>query len=93
MQPGTMLFLHLLNRKSFATELGELHKFILNLLEPFLPLAVGDVGFCTVPAAKSILFVQLMNFGDFRPQTRNLFPKCFNMVHSHQNNASASRWA
>ena len=91
MQPGAMLFPHLLNGKSFVTELGQLYKFFLNLLQSFLPVAVSNVGFCTLLASESILFVQLMNFGDFRPKARNLFPKCFNMIHSHQNNASASR--
>ena len=41
-QPGVMLFPHLLNRKSFVTEMGELDKFFLNLLQSFLPVAVSE---------------------------------------------------
>jgi len=79
-----MLFPHLLNRKSFVTELGELDKFFLNLLQPFLPVAVSNVGFCSLLASKSILFVQLLDVSDLRPKTHNLFPKNFKMIHSDQ---------
>ena len=83
-----MLFPHLLNRKSFVTELGELDKFFLNLLQSFLPVAVSDVGFCSLLASKPILFIQLLNVSDFRPKTHNLFAKNFKMIHSGQDNAS-----
>src|SRR5215467_11676445 len=88
MQPGAMLFPHLLNRKSFVTELGELDKFFLNTLQPFLPLAVSDVGFCSLLPSEPILFIRRLNVSDFRPKTRNLFPKNFKMIHSYQDNAS-----
>src|SRR5215471_19933069 len=88
MQPGAVLFPDLLNRQSFVTELGELDKFFLNLLQSFLPVAVSDVGFCSLRAPKPILFIQLLNVSDFRPKARNLFPKNFKMIHSGQNNAS-----
>jgi hypothetical protein len=91
MQPGAMLFPHLLNRKSFVTEFGELDKFFLNLLQSFLSLAVIDVGFCSLLASKAILFVQLLNVSDFRPKARNLFPKNFKMIHRGQDNASVRR--
>ena len=52
-----MLFPHLLNRKSSVTELGDLDKFLLNLLQSFLPVAVSDVGFCSLLASKPILFI------------------------------------
>ena len=89
-----MLFPHLLNRKSFVTELGELDKFFLNLLESFLPVAVRGVGFSSLLASKPILFIQVLNVSDFRPKTRNLFPKNFKMIHGGQDNASVSwgRW-
>jgi hypothetical protein len=86
MQPGAMLFSHLLNRKSFVTELGELDKFFLNSLQSFLPLAVSDVSFCPLLASKSILFVQLLNVSDFRPKTCNLSPKNLKMIHSGKDN-------
>ena len=86
-----MLFPHLLNRKSFVTELSELDKLFLNLLQSFLPVAVSDVGFRFLLASKPIAFIQLLNVSDFRPKTRNLFPKNFKMIHADQDNASL-RW-
>jgi hypothetical protein len=82
-----MLFPHLLNRKSLVTELGELDKFFLNLLQPFLPVAVSDVGFRRLLSSESILFIQRLNVSDFRPKARDLFPKNFKMIHSSQDNA------
>ena len=82
-----MLFSHLLNGKRFATKLGELDKFFLNRLQSFLPLAVSDVGSCSVLASKPILFIQGLHVGDFRPKTRYLFPKNFKMIHSGQDNS------
>ena len=89
-----MLFPHLLNRKSSVTELGELDKFFLNLLQSFLPVAVSDGGFRFLLASKPITFIQLLNLSDFRPKARNLFPQDFKMIHDHQDNASVSweRW-
>ena len=52
-----MLFPHLLTRKSFLTESGELDKFFLNRLQSFLPLAMSNVGFCSLLASKAILFI------------------------------------
>ena len=94
MQPRAVLFPHLLNRKSSVTELGELDKFLLNLLQSFQPVVVSDVGFCSLLASKPILFIQLLNISDFRPKTRNPFPKNFKMIHSAQDNASVGweRW-
>ena len=77
-----MLFPHLLHRKSSLTELGELDKFFLYLLQSLLSAAVSDVGFCSLLASKPILFIQLLNVRDFQPKTCNLFPKNFKMIHS-----------
>ena len=82
-----MLFPHLLNRKSFVTELGESDKFFLNRLQSFLPLAVSDVGFCSLLTSKPILFIQTLNVGDFRAKTRYLFAKNFKMIHINQDNS------
>ena len=82
-----MLFPHLLNRKSLVTELGELDKFFLNRLQSFLPLAVSNVGFCSLLASKPILFIQALNVGDFRPKTSYLFPQNFKMIHRCQDNS------
>lgn len=91
MQLGTMLFPHLLNRKSFVTELRELDKFFPHLLQSFLPVAVSCI---SLLASKPVLFIQLLNVSNFRPKTRNLFQKNFKMIHSGLDNASVGwdRW-
>jgi len=61
MQPGTMLFPHLLNRKRFATEVGDLDKSFLNFLQTFQSLAVLDLGFCSALDPEARLFVQRLN--------------------------------
>ncbi len=81
-----MLFPHLLHRKSFVTESGELDKFFLDRLQSFLPLTVSDVGFCSLLASKPMLFIQALNVGDFRPKTSYLFPQNFKMIHRCQDN-------
>lgn len=85
-----MPFPHLLNRKSFSSEFGELHEFLLNLQQSFLPLAVGNVGLCFVLDSKSIAFVQRLNVRDLRPKRTNLFPKSLKMIHSVEDNASVT---
>lgn len=76
-----MLFPHQIDRKSLATESGELHEFLLNPQQPFLSLAVSDDGFCFLLDSKSMMVIQYLNFCDFRTKTGNLFLKCFNVVH------------
>jgi len=84
-----MLFPHPLNRKSFATEFGELDKFCLYLFQSFLPVAVSDFGFRSLLASKPMPIIQLLNVCDFRPKTRNLFLKSFKMVHSDQDTSGS----
>ena len=86
-----MFFPHLLNRKSFVTELGELYKFFLNLLQSFLPVVVIDVGFRSLLDSKPMPFIQLLDVSDFRPKPRNFFPKNLKMIHADQDNASVGR--
>ena len=62
------------------TELGESDKLFLNRLQSFLPLAVSDVGFCSLLTSKPILFIQTLNVADFRAKTRYLFPKNFKLT-------------
>jgi hypothetical protein len=70
-----MLFPHLRNRNGLVTKFGELNKFCQNPLQSLLPVAVSNVGFCYLLASKPILIIQLLNVRDFRPKTRNLFPR------------------
>ena len=81
MQPRAMLFFNLFDRYNFASKASELGQFLLNCLQPFLPLTVSDLGFWSILVAKPILFIQLVNVSDFRPETPNLFPKNPNLIH------------
>ena len=49
MQPGTVLFLHLFGRDDSAAKVCELHKLLLDCLQPFIPLSVSDLRFGFIP--------------------------------------------
>lgn len=82
MQPGTVLLFHLFDRKDFLAKVRELDKFLLNFLQPFMPLAVSDLGLCFIPTSKPILFIQFLNVRDFCPKTPDLFAKNIKVIHS-----------
>ncbi len=44
MKSRTVLFLHLLGGNNSAAKVGELQKFLLDCLQPFIPLLVSDLG-------------------------------------------------
>lgn len=50
MQSGAVLFSHLLHRNDFVTKAREADKFLLNLLQTFVPLTVSDLGIGPVRA-------------------------------------------
>lgn len=57
-------------------------EFLLDFLEAFLSLAVSDLSFRAVAAAKAILLIQLLNMGDFVAKTPNFFSKNIQMIHA-----------
>ena len=57
MQPGTVLFLHLFGRDNSTAKVCQLPKFLLDLLQPFIPLSVSDLSRCSIPTVKSKLLV------------------------------------
>lgn len=77
-----MFLPHLLKRKSLLAEVRELDKLFLNLLQPFLPVTMSDVGFRSLLVSKAILFIQLLDVCNLRSKTPNLFPKNFKMIHT-----------
>ena len=81
MQPGAVIFSHLCDGQSFVAQVRKLDKLFLNLLQPFLPLDMGDLRLCSVPNPKAIPIIQRLNVRNLRPKTRNLFPKDFNVIH------------
>ena len=69
-----MLFLHLFYGKNLAAKAGELRKFLLDRLQPFLPLPVRDLSSRLISVVTPIPFVQLVNLGNLHPEPPNLFP-------------------
>ena len=76
-----MLFPQLLCRNNTAAEVCELHKLMLNSLEPLTPLAVGDLITCSIPAVTPKLLIQLLNVSDLHSETPDLVPKDPEMIH------------
>lgn len=95
MQPGAVFFFHLFNGKNFSTQGRKLGKLLLNCFQPFMPLAVSDLGLSYVRVVKPVLFVQLFYLRDFFPKTPNFFSKNLKMIHTsriaHLRTESADR--
>jgi hypothetical protein len=75
LQPGAMLFFHLLRRMNSAAQVCDLHQFMLDGLQPFMPLAVNDLSSRPLQAFLSKLSIQLLNVSDLLSQTPNLVSK------------------
>lgn len=82
MHPGPVLFFPLFDRQNLAAKVRELQKFLLNFLQPFLPLPVRDLGLGRMSAPKPVLLIQLLNLGNLRPQTPDLIPQNLKMIHT-----------
>jgi len=57
MQPGTVLFFHLFCRDNPAAEIRQLHKLLLDCLQPFIPLSVSDLSSGPVPTVAPKLLI------------------------------------
>ena len=55
MKPGTVLFFPLFNRENSSSKASELDEFLLNFLQPFKPLAMGDLSLSFVASLTPIL--------------------------------------
>ena len=82
MQPGTMLFFHLLDRANSTAQVSELDEFLLDGLKSLMPLAVSDLSLGFIAAFPPVLLVQLLKFRDLRPEKRDLVAKHFQMIHA-----------
>jgi hypothetical protein len=76
-----MLFFHLFYRMNSAAKICELRKFMLNGLQPFMPLVVSALSLWSISAPKPKLLIQLLNVSDLRSETPNLVPKNPYMIH------------
>ena len=75
MQTGEVLSFPLFHRENSSAKVSELAEFLLDGLEPFMPLAVSDLSLGFVSSFTSILVVQLLKAGNLSTKTPNLFSK------------------
>ena len=75
MQTGEVLSFPLFHRENSSAKVSELAEFLLDGLEPFMPLAVSDLSFCSVVALTPILIVQSLKVCDLSAETLNFFTK------------------
>ena len=81
MQTGTVGFFHLLYQMKPATKVADSGKFLLDFLQPLLPLAVLNLSLGFIPFSKTVFLIRLLNLSDLGAETRDLFPKNFQMIH------------
>jgi hypothetical protein len=77
MQTGTVGFFHLLYQMKPAAKVADSGKFLLDFLQPLLPLAVLNLSFGSIPFSKTVFLIRLLNLSDLGAETRDLFPKNF----------------
>ena len=75
MQTGEVLSFPLFHRENSSAKVSELAEFLLDGLEPFMPLAVSDLSLCFVVALTPILIVQSLKVCDLGAETPNFFTK------------------
>ncbi len=93
MQTDTVLLFHLLDGTNSSAKVSELGEFLLDCLQPFMPLAVSDLRLCFISALTPILVIQFLKVSDLNAETPDLFPKHCQMIHTIKNSSStASLW-
>jgi len=75
MQTGEVLSFPLFHRENSSAKVSELAEFLLDGLEPFMPLAVSDLSLCFVVALTPILIVQFLKVCDLGAETPDFFTK------------------
>jgi hypothetical protein len=74
-------FLHLFDGYNFVAKISELDQFLLNCLQPFVPLAVSDLSISVVPALTPIPFVQILNLSYLPTEMPDLLAQNFEVIH------------
>jgi hypothetical protein len=74
-QAGAVFGFPLFDRENPSTKASELDQFLLDFLQPFLPLAVGDLSLCFVASVTPILVIQLLKVCDLSAEMPDLFAK------------------
>lgn len=81
MQSGAVLFSSLIYGHNGPAKGRQLAQFLLDILEPFMPLPVRNLVHGSIAFLTPILLVQLVDFSDFCPQTHDLFLENPEMIH------------
>jgi hypothetical protein len=82
MRTGTVVRFHLFHGKNPATQITDPGEFLLDYLQPFMPLAMSDLRLGSMPLAPSVFLIQFLNVYDLGTETRNLFAKHFQVIHT-----------
>jgi hypothetical protein len=88
MQPGAVLVFPVFERENLSAKASKLGEFLLDFLQPILPLGVGKLRMCVLCAFTTILLVQFFKACDFRAETSNLFAEDFEVIHAIKDTAS-----
>ncbi|MGC2060465.1 MAG: hypothetical protein WA653_19520 [Candidatus Sulfotelmatobacter sp.] len=84
MQTRAVFFFSLLHGKNPLTQASELGQFLLDFLESFMPLAVGDLSFGFGARLTPILGIQFLKVSNLKPEISNLFTKHCEMIHDNR---------
>jgi hypothetical protein len=75
MREGSVLGFPLFHRENSSAEVSELAEFLLDGLEPFMPLAVSDLSLRFMVGLTAIVVIQFLKVCDLGAETPNLFTK------------------
>jgi hypothetical protein len=81
MQTITVLLFHLRDRANAPAKVCNLGQLLLDCLQPFMPLAMRNLGPCVTSALTPIFVIQFLKVSDLVTETANLFPKDCQMIH------------
>ena len=71
LQPGAVLFSSLVDRDHRPAQRSQTTQFLLDILQPLMPLPVRNLVCRPIPRLPPVLLVQLVDFRDLGPQTPN----------------------
>lgn len=83
MHAVAVLLFHLLHGTNSPAQLGELGQFLLNGLQPFMPLTVRHLGLDFIPALTPVFIVHFLKVSDLFTEPPDLFPKHCQMIHRY----------
>jgi hypothetical protein len=74
MQAGAVVLFPLFRGPNLPAQASELSEFLLDCLQPFMPLAVSDMSIHFIPLLTAILRIQLLNLSNLRTETPDPLP-------------------